>query len=271
MDKLKNILGKFKASHPIVGLRNLLLIRPIPFRSPITKEACVSDFFFFDCSGEKNTQFFVTNLASQLFFDQDIKDSISLIVFNLDGKKILQKDFSLKKNELLKIDFSQLDLSAKKGSFFVFHRLNDYKELIESGSYGSERGYVAYKEENGIWNYMHGNTTACYLDNKNKIQSLASKSLFKSYYVPQVLFQDTDNFSIIFNNPSKDNINIILFSYDKSKNLKIKKKLNIRPFCTEVTNFKNQSISYLEIKSNIMMCRPLIKKYYKTYFDIFHC
>ena len=86
----------------------------------------------------------------------------------------MHKDFSIKKNQLLKIDFSQLDLPEKKGSFFVFHRLSDYKELIESGSYGSERGYVAYKEENGIWNFMHGNTTASYLDNKNKIKSLAS-------------------------------------------------------------------------------------------------
>ena len=89
------------------------MIRPIPFRSPKIKEACVSDFFFFDCSGMKNTQFFVTNLASQLFFDQKIKDSVSLIIFNLKGKKIMHKDFSIKKNQLLKIDFSQLDLPER--------------------------------------------------------------------------------------------------------------------------------------------------------------
>ena len=270
MDKLKNILRKFKTSHPIVGIRNLLLIRPIPFRSPNTKEACVSDFFFFDCSGEKNTQFFVTNLASQLFFDQDIKDSISLIVFNLDGKKILQKDFSLKKNELLKIDFSQLDLSAKKGSFFVFHRLNDYKELIESGSYGSERGYVAYKEENGIWNYMHGNTTACYLDNKNKIQSLASKSLFKSYYVPQVLFQDTDNFSLIFNNPSSSSIFARIKLLDKNKNIVGSEFSKLKRFETKIFNFDNSQTHFIKIESNLIFCRPIIKKVYKNSYDIFH-
>ena len=78
------------------------------------------------------------------------------------------------------------------------------------------------------------------------------------------------NISIIFNNPSKD-INILFFLYDELKNLQTKKKLSIKPYCTKVTNFKNQNIYYLEIKSNIMMCRPLIRKNYKTYFDIFHC
>ncbi len=270
MDKLKNILSKFKSSDPIVGLRNLLLIRPIPFRSPKIKEACVSDFFFFDCSGTKNTQFFVTNLASQLFFDKKIKDSVSLIIFNLEGKKILHKDFSIKKNQLLKIDFSQLDLSEKKGSFFVFHRLSDYKELIESGSYGSERGYVAYKEENGIWNFMHGNTTASYLDKKNKIKSLASKSLFKSYYIPQVLFQDTDNFSLIFNNPSSSSIFARVILFDKNKNIVGSEFSKLKRFETKIFNFDNSETYFVKIESNLIFCRPIIKKVYKNSHDFFH-
>ncbi len=270
MDKLKTILKKFKTSHPVVSLRNLLLIRPIPFSSPKIKEACVSDFFFFDCSGNKNTQFFVTNLSSQLFFDRDISDLVSLIVFNLDGKKILQKDYFLKKNELLKIDFSRLNLSEKKGSFFVFHKLSDYQELIKSGSFGSERGYVAYKEENGIWNYMHGNTTACYLDSKNKIQSLANKSLFKSYYVPQVLFRDTGNFSLIFNNPSRSSIFARVKLYDEKNNIVGSEFSKIKRFETKIFNFDNNQTHFIKIESNLIFCRPIVKKVYKNSYDIFH-
>jgi len=270
VEKFKDILNSLKISSFIVSLRNMFLIRPIPFKTPKIDEACVSDFFFFDCSGKKNTKFFVTNLASQLFFDKDIEDNVTLVIFNLGGKKLLQKDYRLKKNELLKIDFSKLELSENEGSFFVFHKLSNYKELVENGSFGSERGYVAYKQENGVWNYMHGNSTACYLDKKNKIQSLASQSFFKSHYIPQVLFQDTDKFSLILNNPSNSTIIVKVLLFDKNSNLICNESSKLKRFQTKLFNFENFETYFVKIESNLIFCRPIIRKIYKNSYDMFH-
>ena len=49
-------------------------------------------------------------------------------------------------------------------------------------------GYMAKKFANSFSSF-----------NNTKLLAIASKSLFKSHYIPQVLFQDTDNFSLIFN------------------------------------------------------------------------
>ncbi len=266
-----NIKKKITSNNFSIYLRNFLSIRPSIYNNSKNIRESVSDFFYWDQTDDNETKFILTNICSHVLPEINQNDNVSIFIYNYNGKFIKEKKFTLSPFETIEVYFNDPDLIGKSGSFFVFHKFKEFGKLIANNCHIAERGYSGFRQNKGLWNFVHGNHYAAAINNNNKIYSLISKNFFKTTYKMQLSTQDTDNFSVIFNNPSKDNINIILFSYDKSKNLKIKKKLNIRPFCTEVTNFKNQSISYLEIKSNIMMCRPLIKKYYKTYFDIFHC
>ena len=117
---------------------------------------------------------------------------------------------------------------------------------------------------------MHGNSTACYLDKKNKIQSLASKSFFKSHYIPQVLFQDTDKFSLILNNPSNSTIIVKVLLFDKNRNLICKESSKLKRFQTKLFNFENFQTYFVKIESNLIFCRPIIRKIYKNSYDMFH-
>ena len=39
---------------------------------------------------------------------------------------------------------------------------------------------------------------------------------------------------------------------------------------TSIHELSKKKFQYIEIKSNIIFCRPLVIKYYDHYFDVFH-
>ena len=271
MKYFSNYLTRLKLSPVSIKLRNFFLIKPVPFINPNIDKTSISDFFYYDCSKRSDTKFTVTNFGSQLFPEKKIIDEFKLKVFDIQGSMIFQKEYTLNKKESFEIIFSELPLTEKVGSFFIFHKLSYYGLLIDNKSYLSERGYVAYKRDNEIWCYMHGNNTACYLTEKNEINSLLGQSIFKSSYVPQVSFRDVSDFQVVLNNPTKDNISFEVECFD-SKNKVIHRGLKMtKAFGTSVFKIRVAHVEYIKVKSTIIFCRPVIvKNYSETSFDIFH-
>ena len=105
---------------------------------------------------------------------------------------------------------------------------------------------------------------------KIKSNRLQVNLYLKSYYVPQVLFQDTDNFSLIFNNPSSSSIFARVKLLDKNKNIVGSEFSKLKRFETKIFNFDNSQTHFIKIESNLIFCRPIIKKVYKNSYDIFH-
>ncbi len=266
----EKILKILKSLRFILLLRNFFKIRPVTFLPPRSNDGFVSDFFFFDCENKKNTKFVVTNFSSQVFFDKDIKENIELVVFDLKGNQILNRRYDIEKRKTLEIDFEELGLKNKQGSFFIFHYLSNYEELISQKAYGAERGYVAYKAENGIWNFMHANGIACHKTEKGKIHSLVSTSFLKNKYIPQLSLEDVSEFSLILNNPTFKNVDVEVKIFNKEWKLIENKIKKLKKFQTHIFSFNSQDAVFAEVSSNIIFCRPIVRKSYQSGFDMLH-
>ncbi len=261
----KNILrNKFS-----LFIRNSLNIRPVDTYYPNYEKACVSDFFYWVFDNNFNTKFMLTNISSHIMPSLPQEDNVKFIVYDHNGNILKQFNILLLPNETKEIIFSDLNIKGY-GSFFVFHEFSRLNNLSNYGSFIAERGYVGYKKNDGVWNFMHGNYNACYLNKKNKIKSIISKSFFNQFYYPQVSFKDTDRFKIIINNPTKSQTKVDIECYNNKKNSIKLKNAVINSFSTYIFKFDSIDIDYIVIKSKILFCRPLIFKEYKTYFDIFH-
>ncbi len=249
-------------------LRNYFLIKPTIFSEPKLKNASLSDFFFFDCREGRDTKITVLNLYSQINPDELSEDNVEIFIFDYKGRLLKKLNFVLKFNEYKEIIFSKYD-TYTYGSFFIFHSSINNFEIESKGSYPSERGYVGYRKKESLWNFVHGNRTCNYISD-GKIKSIMAHSLFKTVYTPQVNFNDTNYFKLIFNNPLKHKIKIKIKCFDSNNKIILSTNEKIVSYGTKIIPFKNNNIKYIKIYSRLIFCRPLIHKEYEKFFDIFH-
>lgn len=253
-----------------LNIRNNLNFRISGYYSNIKNIVSVSDFFYWDTRADFDTKLNITNIASQVLPEINQNCDVILIFYFSNGKEALIKHYTLKQFESVHINVSSL-IKENYGSLAIFHQFESRNELINLGSYVTEKGYVGYKFKNNLWSYVHGNNSALALTINQEVKPLLAKTILsKNIYFPQVSFLDVERSSIIFNNPTDSKLKTIFFLLDK--NLKIIKKIDIStdPFCTQIINLFNENFAFIKIKSNIVLFRPIIKKYYKNYFDIFH-
>jgi len=265
---MKNFLINFLSKNFFRNIRNFLLIKPTFSLKPQNSKYTISDFFYWNQDNGFSTKFMLTNLSSQAYPDDNDIDYIKIIIFNNNGLKIKSISYELNPFQTIDLLFQDLNVSGY-GSFCVFHKFNKLNDIILKNSFMAERGYVGYKTNLGVWNFMHGNKYACYLNDKNNIKSILSSSLYKFSYLPQVSFLDSKKTLIVLNNPTKKNIKyMIKFFY--SNNIIIKSNTyNISEFGTLELSVEYKT-AYVNIISNLLLSRPIIIKKYKTYFDIFH-
>ena len=91
-------------------------------------------------------------------------------------------------------------------------------------------------------------------------------------YRPQLRFDDCDNFELIYSNPAKDPLDLLVRLFDDNWN-EIERRVSlIPPRGLEVLKFDNNSreLVLVENQSQIGFCRPVIFKFYESFFDVFH-
>jgi hypothetical protein len=248
--------------------RNFFLIKPTFSNYPKNAYSTISDYFYWREEKEFSTKFMLTNLSSQIFPDKNEQDIIKIKIYSNNGFFIKEINIILDPFETKEVEFKSLDIKGF-GSFFVFHYFTSLNFIIKSQSFLAERGYVGYKANLGVWNFMHGNKFASYMDKRKNIKSIEATTLRYISYLPQVSFQDCKNSSIILNNPSNKKINYKLSFLDETHQIIEEKFMTIPNFGTVVSKIVNQT-AYLKLQSKLMLSRPIILKNYNTYFDIFH-
>lgn len=251
-------------------LRNYLLIKPSIYLKPKSEDVSVSDFFFWRCDDDFETKFFITNLASQILPDIKQIDKIKIMIFKSNGNLLETQDFTLQPFETREFFFNDKKYKNNYGSFFVFHQFEKLDDLINNGCHIAERGYTGYKKKTGVWNFVHGNHYSASLLSNGEIQSLISTSFFKSNYRMQLSFKDSNKQQLIINNPDQKNFNYDLIYLDENNNFLKKDALEVKPKETKLYDLDHENMSFIEIKSNFIFCRPLVLKHYDNYFDIFH-
>ena len=263
-------LKSLKKNRVINNIRNKILFRPSIYLKPISKDVSVSDFFFWLYKNNFQTKFYITNLASQILPDIPQKDEVKILVYDDLGNLIDKILLTLDPYETKELLFNKKIYENKFGSFFVFHKFKELDDLIKYGCHVADRGYTGYKKNDGVWSFIHGNHYSASLQKNNEIQSLMSKSFFKSEYKMQVSFIDTKSSELVINNPDKKNIKTDLLYFDENMNFLKKEKIKIRGMNTLICNLSKLNFKYIELRSNVIFCRPLVIKHYDTYFDIFH-
>jgi hypothetical protein len=265
------ILKKIYSNQLAFKVRNSLKIRPNIYITPTQNNAPVSDFFYWKNDEEYETQFALMNIGSHILPNIKQKDSITIFIYSNNGIFLKKLNFVLNDLECIKLNFSDYALKGY-GSFFVFHKLENLDYLNANKTFVTERGYVGYRKNRSLWNYMHGNHNAAYLDSNNDIISLMPMSLFYNEYIPQSRFDDVEKFKLIFNNVNKKQIPLNLELYGINNKLIKILKYSCAQFNTiEIPIYeKNTQIKFIKIKSKLIFCRPIIFKDQKQDFDIYH-
>ena len=255
---------------PLINkIRNSFNFLPSVYLMPKIKKTSISDFFYFNLTNNYQTKILLFNLSSHVLPEFEQVEKVKFFVFDFEGNLMSQKTINLEYQETREIFISDFT-TAPYGSFFAFHEFDNFGSLLEQNSFISERGYVAYKYCDSIWSFVHGNHNAAYLDNNNKIHSILATSIMKNnIYQPQVSFLDQENFELIINNPSSIHNKVIIKLKDLNNNLLDDFNVSIKPFGTFKFSSKMKA-NLIEINSNYILNRPIIVKYYKDNFDVFH-
>ena len=267
---MKNIFKNLLTNNLSLFLRNNLNIRPLGYTYIKKNVTSVSDFFFWNTSKGYNTKINITNLASQVLPEIQQKCLVVFIFFNSSGKIIYTKEITLEYFESYSFEVAKY-CKNNFGSLAIFQSFENFDDLKKHGSYITEKGYIGYNYKDGPWNYVHGNNSSLsYTVNKN-IYPLLSSTLFKTNsYIPQVRLDDCKKCYLIFNNPLDIALRSSIILYSNDWKLLEKFDIKTEPKNTVIFELANFNKSYVKIKSNMLLFRPMIMKKYKTYFDIFH-
>lgn len=266
-----NLTQLIKTNNISYKIRNFLKLRPNLYVKPNNKNSPISDFFYWRNDKKYSTQFALMNIGSHILPQLKQKDNVTILIYKYNGKLLKSLNFKLNDMDTIKVDFKIYDLQGS-GSFFIFHNFKNKDFLNSNNTFVTERGYVGYKKNDHLWNYMHGNHNAAYLDSNKNIKSLMPISFFYNEYIPQTRFDDVNKFKLIFNNVNKSTIKINIEIFGVKDSLIEKKSYTCKYLNTLEIPFlnKNFNIKFLKITSNLLFCRPIIFKEYDEGFDIYH-
>lgn len=247
---------------------------PLSMR-PYSAEETVSDLFPWRVDEKWETLYALPNMMSQFDPNAREKDDVTLVIFNEGGKEVKRKRLTLDPMEvqLLKIE-DHLDGLTGEGTFAIFHDVRKNNIFKSERTHPTERGYFAFKwREDEIWSYVHGNLKAVSKHPANdKVHYISGYTKESQFYRPQLLFNDCDRFELFYTNPSSQPRDLKLHLKDKSQNIIRTMEATISPRGMHVFDVDNaaRDIAIVEGWGQIAMWRPLIMKYYKSHFDVFH-
>ena len=256
-------------------LRTWLGIRPPVFIRPLRTMETISDLFPWRVDDTWETQHELMNLPSLLIPDNTEVDSVTVITYDAGGNEISKNIIELKPFECKKILIrSLLRGTTGHGTFGCFHSADRLDEIQRAGCYLTDRQYVSYfKKGDAIHNYVHGNIYGLSkLATEDKTQSLVPMQRKNQVYRPQLRFDDCDRFELVYSNPAKEPLALIVRVFDANwKELERRDSL-IPARGLEVLEFDNHSreLVLVENQSKIGLCRPIIFKHYESFFDVLH-
>ena len=265
------IIKNFFSSVFFLNLRNFINIKPSISLKPNQPNSSVSDFFYWDTRNSFDTRMMLSNYSTQTLPNEPQNDLIKIFIYDNTGSLIKKIEILLKPFETIELIFSKI-IENKYGSFFVFHKLNNTSHYEKHNSFISERGYISYRQGDGVWSFMHGNLNSAFLNEiKDEPQCLFTSShRANNTYLPQVSFKNCNSFSFILNNPSDAPIKILVEFLGHDMLTTSSENIIIQPFSTIKYKKEDKKVCFFKISSKIIFLRPIIMKELDTYFDIFH-
>jgi hypothetical protein len=242
-------------------------------RLPLNSRAVVSDLFIWRKSDEYNTFFEILSLPS-IFEDLPTSQArVTIVIFNLEGEKILEESISFCRYFRNTICVSDI-IPAGSGTFGTFSVFHSYiPESLESlGSFLCERGYVAYKyKDMPLHSYCHGNLDAIACLDDQRLQLLGATSIRSRIFNLQYNLTATAHYDLALVNPTQKSQKITLSLISSSGTESHSHIIKLSPRASYIFNLPPRNESFRAvIKSKLVMARPLVFKVSKNMADVFH-
>jgi hypothetical protein len=234
----------------------------------------ISDLFIFRLDQFETIFIAENNLA--LLLGKHIKCNHIFNFFDLKGQpcglvKVEDRKYSFK----LSID--KETTNGEEFGSFTHHTeypkkiLEKYSKLLLDISF-HHRGYSGYRRSEVFgYSYVHGNFGGLYLDNHNRLRSLA-RLRRNHIYTPQLIIKSDFSYDFLFANPTNKNVNIKFFLI-KDESSKLINEATLLPWATHRTSLgdsiieKNCNISW---ETSFPIGRCIIFEYNSNFFDVFH-
>ena len=255
---MKLLNNKILSNKFFLLIRNTLKIKPVRIsKYYLDKNISMSDAFLFrtDNNYESLLRF---NDIPKFFFDY--KNTEVEIEF-YDNKNNFIKKINLNPhniNNQLLIDKNFLDGREIYGHFYIFHKMDNYKN--EQVSF-SNRCYVGYANLDKNFSFVHGNTYVKAKDLKDGsiYSDFCNRSLIVNYrYLVQENFSNIDYVELFLCNPT---------SYDLKLRINSENYL-LKGMCDQIYKFKN--IDTIKITSNCTNLRPIVFTHKDKFYDVHH-
>ena len=238
---------------------------------PSNKFDVISDLFPLRIEDNWNSHFELLNVPRLISFKNNLfyKNEIEFYFFDSKGSFLNRYKTSMNKEFKITIDLKKIANNLgifTDGTFAVFHK-NKIDSLSNSKSFITDRGYVGYEnlKFGPIKGYVHGNFDA--ISKGHDLKLLGVTSFFNKDYNIQYEFSPNSTYELFWVNTSKSVVKIkITTSVISDKN----DYIIIKPGGIKSYVFKTSNTSKLKITSRLNMARPVIFRYMKNSFDVFH-
>lgn len=243
--------------------------------TPTQRAAPISDLFAWRNSGEWETCFELVNIPALLDVQIQGQHDVQLLVFDQNGRLIQSHKLTVENGKRHTIHLKDfLDSSCGEwGTFAVFH-LHQPKSISELGCFVAERGYVSYRYQQApLRSYVHGNLDAIARLPNNKLELLGATSFLKREFRLQFMNQGVDQIELFLVNPTKvtQRLECLFLSATDRQLLGVSKETipsgGVR--CVS-RNLTADGPVYVEIKSKLVMARPLVFTFQNSSMDVFH-
>lgn len=241
---------------------------------PFEVSAPVSDLFVWRNSHEWKTYFELIDIPS-LFDGGNVSRHVSLVFFDLDGRRVLTEKVQVQSSCRQTLDISSLigRSHGELGTFAVFHSITP-PEITNLGSFLAERGYVSYRYRDApLRAYVHGNLDAIAMGGNGALQLLGGTSWLSREYNLQHGLDPGVVYELVLVNASQVSqlCTFKLMSIEDGKIVRIN-AVNVLPGGLNLLSIPVNEIGPLRvhIQSHLVMARPLVFRIQNFKMDVFH-
>jgi hypothetical protein len=255
--------------------RDLTNIDPQRYLTPDFTET-ISDAFLFRASGGYRTRFDLINIPSLLFPEEAPADRVTIVFFSAAGAETSRTTVDLEPFEMRPLFLDELVGDGQEfGIFSLFHELQETTDSWSLKTCLSERSYVSYSKDEGLWSYVHGCCNSRVFSREpghNDLRHLCRRALRKQTFCPQLRFDDCDWFELSFTNPLTTPTDLEITVLDDSGQIVTRRSDHFAPLQTRMLVFEEALGRMVTVyhQSNVFAWRPLIFKHYASHFDALH-
>lgn len=276
MSFLAKILTDLKRSPLGLGVRNLLDLKPVYYRSIPAGSSC-SDLFIWLGDEEWETVIDVMNVTSLCFPDLKVPERVRVILFREDGSFGCDESFEIAALVAKSVNVSQVAAKyglGQRGTFVVLRQLAEGNPFAKLGTCLSERGYVGYIHKNsGLKQYVHGNSYVLYaapgLNQARPYEYVRSNFIYDKIYRVQTPLNDCKLAVCHFSNPAQYPQKVRFFGYDAANKKVFESSAKIPSLGIHSVQAPD-GVVRIEAISKVFMLRPVVEKRYESGVDFFH-